>query len=551
MAAAGSPLWAHDPVGRARRRHDRTPTCSSSTAAWARRAARTARACCRGPATSPSTPVEVAERNSPLFFHYKRCAPARGGRRPVPRRPRPGHPVRGRVRHARSCVIFMAERTPFAAPGLAGGGAGGRGDVRINGRRSTTARQYVLEQGDRVLVQHAGRRRLRRKPPPAPQAGRRRPRAGLRGRDARSGALGAPNAERIPRESTSASASSGARTSGCCRAAAPTSPTCGARTRCTSPWCAARTPTRGSCAIDVAAARACPGVVDVVTFDDMPELARAIPMRLAERGQMRRYLQRPLAHDKVRYVGEPVAAILADDRYRAEDALAVMQVRVRAPPRARGRARGRRSPGAPLLFESEGTNAVATYTVACGDVDQALRAADLVLRECFYVQRHAGVPLETRGALADWDAGRGVLSMWGMTKVPHINRRIIAEHAGLPEHARALSADRRRRRLRHPRRGVPRRLPRRAAGPAHAAPRAVDRGPSRAPAGRQPLARAAPRDRRSACAATGPSSPSTTASGTTWAPTSARTAPPRPTTPRRTSPAPTACPTTAPRSPAW
>ena len=97
-------------------------------------------------------------------------------------------------------------------------------------------------------------------------------------------------------------------------------------------------------------------------------------------------------------------------------------------------ARAAAEPGAPLLFESEGTNAVATYTVACGDVDQALRGADLVLRERFYVQRHAGVPLETRGALADWDAGRGVLSMWGMTKVPHINRRIIAEHAGLPEH---------------------------------------------------------------------------------------------------------------------
>jgi len=91
-------------------------------------------------------------------------------------------------------------------------------------------------------------------------------------------------------------------------------------------------------------------------------------------------------------------------------------------------------PGAPLLFESEGTNAVATYTVACGDVDRALREADLVLRETFYIQRHSAVPLETRGTLAEWDAGRAVLSMWGMTKVPHVNRRIIAEHAGLPEH---------------------------------------------------------------------------------------------------------------------
>lgn len=185
--------------------------------------------------------------------------------------------------------------------------------------------------------------------------------------------------------------------------------------------------------IDVTATRASPGVVDVVTFADVPELARAIPMRLAERGQMSRYLQRPLAHDKVRYVGEPVAAIVADDRYGAEDALAHVKVTY-APLPALVDTRAAAEPDAPLLFESEGTNAVATYTVACGDVDRALRDADLVLRETFYVQRHSAVPLETRGALAEWDAGRGLLSLWGMTKVPHINRRIVAEHVGLPEH---------------------------------------------------------------------------------------------------------------------
>jgi aerobic carbon-monoxide dehydrogenase large subunit len=186
-------------------------------------------------------------------------------------------------------------------------------------------------------------------------------------------------------------------------------------------------------AIDTTPARACRGVVDVVTFLDVPELARAIPMRMNERGQMRRYLQQPLARDKVRYVGEPVAAVLATDRYLAEDALAHVDVDYDPLP-AVVHTRAAGEPGAPLLFEAEGTNAVATFTVACGDVDRALGEADLVLRETFYVQRHAGVPLETRGALAEWDAGRGVLSMWGMTKVPHVNRRIIAEHAGLPEH---------------------------------------------------------------------------------------------------------------------
>jgi len=186
-------------------------------------------------------------------------------------------------------------------------------------------------------------------------------------------------------------------------------------------------------AIDVGPARACPGVVDVVTLADVPALARAIPMRMAERGQMARYLQRPLARDKVRYVGEPVAAVVADDRYRAEDALARVEVAYDPLP-ALVDTRAAAGPGAPLLFESEGTNVVASYTVACGDVERALGNADLVLRETFYVQRHSAVPLETRGALAEWDAGRGVLTMWGMTKVPHVNRRIVAEHVGLPEH---------------------------------------------------------------------------------------------------------------------
>jgi len=186
-------------------------------------------------------------------------------------------------------------------------------------------------------------------------------------------------------------------------------------------------------AIDVSAARASPGVVDVVTFGDVPARARPIPMRLNERGQMRRYLQRPLADDKVRYVGEPVAAVLADDRYRAEDALA--HVRVDYEPLAvLVNTKAAAAPGAPRLFESESTNVVAAYTIACGDAERALAEADVVLRETFDVQRHTAVPMETRGALAEWDAGRGMLSLWGMTKVPHINRRIIAEHAGLAEH---------------------------------------------------------------------------------------------------------------------
>jgi carbon-monoxide dehydrogenase large subunit len=186
-------------------------------------------------------------------------------------------------------------------------------------------------------------------------------------------------------------------------------------------------------AVDVAPARALPGVVDVVTFGDIPEVARPIPMRMSDRGRMNRYLQHPLARHKVRYVGEPVAVIVADDRYIAEDAVHHVKVEYEPlPVLVDGRAAS--APGAALLFEAEETNVVATYTIAYGDVDRALQEADVVLHEAIYVQRHTAVPMETRGAVAEWDAGRGVLSMWGMTKVPYFNRGVIAEHVGLPEH---------------------------------------------------------------------------------------------------------------------
>jgi aerobic carbon-monoxide dehydrogenase large subunit len=96
--------------------------------------------------------------------------------------------------------------------------------------------------------------------------------------------------------------------------------------------------------------------------------------------------------------------------------------------------RGAGEASAPLLFEAEATNVVTTYTIACGDVDRALAEADLVVRETLYVQRHTAVPMETRGAVAEWEPGRGVLNMWGMTKVPYFNRGVIALHVGLAEH---------------------------------------------------------------------------------------------------------------------
>jgi N-methylhydantoinase B len=97
----------------------------------------------------------VAERNSPLFFRAKRLRPSSGGRGRF--RGGLGQDILIECESDTPIVAsFMAERTTFAAPGFAGGGPGGLGDVRINGRRIDNRRQHVLRKGDTVLVRTPG-----------------------------------------------------------------------------------------------------------------------------------------------------------------------------------------------------------------------------------------------------------------------------------------------------------------------------------------------------------------------------------------------------------
>ena len=107
------------------------------------------------PSNISSTPVEVAERNSPLFFHYKRMRPGSGGAGRF--RGGLGQDVLIESRSERPVIVaFMAERVTSPAPGFAGGGDGGLGDVQINGRSIDNRRQHVLRRGDVVLVRTPG-----------------------------------------------------------------------------------------------------------------------------------------------------------------------------------------------------------------------------------------------------------------------------------------------------------------------------------------------------------------------------------------------------------
>src|SRR5215510_10765380 len=187
--------------------------------------------------------------------------------------------------------------------------------------------------------------------------------------------------------------------------------------------------------IDAAAARARPGVHAVITAQDIAQALGVpipvIPMRQEPTPQLKPYEQPVIAHGKVRYVGEPLALVVAESAALAEDALDHIEVDIEplAAVVDRDTARANRS----LLFDATGTNLAITVTAVRGEADAAFKRAPYVRRERFKVQRHAAVPMEPRGLLAEWDAINQRMTLSGAAKVPFNNRRILAKMLALPE----------------------------------------------------------------------------------------------------------------------
>ena len=135
-----------------------------------------------------------------------------------------------------------------------------------------------------------------------------------------------------------------------------------------------------------------PGVIGVLTAADMPGL-KTIPMRTGVVPGLERSLQTPIATTKVRYVGDPIALVVAENRYIAEDALELIDVEYEAL-EAVTDARAAMQPGAPLLHNAVPNNLPANFQVNAGEPDKAFAAADLIVEEEFSTQRHGAVPLE-------------------------------------------------------------------------------------------------------------------------------------------------------------
>src|SRR5882724_9812229 len=191
--------------------------------------------------------------------------------------------------------------------------------------------------------------------------------------------------------------------------------------------------------IDAGGARAQPGVHAVITAQDIAQdiaqdLAApipVIPMRQEPTPQLKPYEQPVIAHGKVRYVGEPLALVVAESAAIAEDALDHIDVDIE--PLAAVADRDTARSGRSILFDATGTNLAITVTAIRGDADAAFNNAPYIRCERFTVQRHAAVPMEPRGLVAEWDAVKERMTLSGAAKVPFNNRRILAKMLALPE----------------------------------------------------------------------------------------------------------------------
>ncbi len=182
-------------------------------------------------------------------------------------------------------------------------------------------------------------------------------------------------------------------------------------------------------AIDTSAARSLPGVRSVLTAEDVGAVP-LIPLRLDFGVELEPFLQPVLASGRVRYVGEPVAVVVAEDRYIAEDAAARIEIDY-SPLEILLDPREALEPSAGSLWDGRGNEAV-ELRKEFGDVGAAFERADRVISAELSIGRHTGVPMETRGLVADWDSGRRSLTIWGAALVTHYHRRVLASLLDLP-----------------------------------------------------------------------------------------------------------------------
>jgi aerobic carbon-monoxide dehydrogenase large subunit len=185
--------------------------------------------------------------------------------------------------------------------------------------------------------------------------------------------------------------------------------------------------------LDVSKAKAHPGVVAVFTAKDIeggiPPIGTAW---LLPDSDLKVPVYTALATDKVRFVGDAIAAVVAENSYIADDAVDLIEVEYDVLPAVVNQEDALK-PGAPQLYDDVPNNQVFHWKFANGDTDGVMAAAEVRLKQRFVQQRLVPNAMEPRSAVADWNPGAGELTFYNTTQNPHIVRFLIAATQGIPE----------------------------------------------------------------------------------------------------------------------
>ena len=186
--------------------------------------------------------------------------------------------------------------------------------------------------------------------------------------------------------------------------------------------------------IDTSGAEGQPGVIAVYTGADTDGVLNGLPCAwLIPDSDLKTPDHPAIAKDRVRYVGDAVAVVVAENRYQAEDALEHIEVDyeplgVVMNPKAAAQ------DGAPQIHDDVDNNIAFTWALAGGDTDAAFSEADVTVSDTINLQRLIANPMEPRSAIAQWVAPTGELTLWNTSQNPHIARFLTSVVTGVPEH---------------------------------------------------------------------------------------------------------------------
>ena len=181
--------------------------------------------------------------------------------------------------------------------------------------------------------------------------------------------------------------------------------------------------------IDTSAALKAKGVHAVFTVADLPQSARILPDCHPNPTLKNPRGPQVLADGQVRYVGEPIAAVVADDRYLAEDAAELVGVEYDQLPAVIDLPSALKN-GSPFVHEDLKSNLAARVPVSTGNTDEAFAKAHCIVRQKLEIQRGAGQALETRGIVAYWNELDERMIVWNVSQVPFVHRTAIATALG-------------------------------------------------------------------------------------------------------------------------